>query len=579
MLNHLALLGPVSLTGPEARSLRRASQQRRLALLALLASAPDMRASRDRLVGLLWPERDERAARHLLADSVYVLRQALGDDAIVASGEALHLSADALWSDVAAFQQAIRDDQWSEALDLYRGDFLDGFFLRDAAEFDQWAVSERNRLRTLAARAASALTCALERDGRIADAAAAAERALDLSPCDEATLRVVVRLHIAAGNRGRAEAVAQAFIERMALELGMSPSPETMSVLQESRAVARAKPIVVVAAGARRPPGARPIDSVTASIIVRARHHWHQRTQASVTRAIEYFTRAAERDARAVDAWCGLADAWVVMGGRGYAPIADAINRASASAERALALDDTLSSVYTSVGGVNILRRRWHDAETSLNRAIELDPQNADARHWLALTLLTGYGNCDGAVREQTVAARLNPLAAIQVGTLGWQRYLRGEYDLSRSEMEPTVDLNAELEEGHAGLARAAARLGDESTVMATIAAGLTRRTDLRGDLLAEQASALAVLGDSRRGRQVALEASAHGASPINLALAWATLGEADRAFQALARESFLVYWAPQAVWWDPRFDGIRGDSRFARVRERAAGVWAPEWR
>jgi hypothetical protein len=114
---------------------------------------------------------------------------------------------------------------------------------------------------------------------------------------------------------------------------------------------------------------------------------------------------------------------------------------------------------------------------------------------------------------------------------------------------------------------------------MATIAAGLTRRTDLRGDLLAEPASALAVLGDSRRGRQVALEASAHGASPINLALAWATLGEADRAFQALARESFLVYWAPQAVWWDPRFDGIRGDSRFARVRERAAGVWAPEWR
>jgi tetratricopeptide (TPR) repeat protein len=274
-----------------------------------------------------------------------------------------------------------------------------------------------------------------------------------------------------------------------------------MSVLQESRAVARAKPIVVVTFGARRPPGARPIDSVTASIIVRARHHWHQRTQASVTRAIEYFTRAAERDARAVDAWCGLADAWVVMGGRGYAPIADAINRASASAERALALDDTLSSVYTSVGGVNILRRRWHDAETSLNRAIELDPQNADARHWLALTLLTGYGNCDGAVREQTVAARLNPLAAIQVGTLGWQRYLRGEYDLSRSEMEPTVDLNAELEEGHAGLARAAARLGDESTVMATIAAGLTRRTDLRGDLLAEQASAHAVLGDSRRGR------------------------------------------------------------------------------
>ena len=97
----------------------------------------------------------------------------------------------------------------------------------------------------------------------------------------------------------------------------------------------------------------------------------------------------------------------------------------------------------------------------------------------------------------------------MQVGALGWQRYLRGEYDLSRLDMEPAVDLNADFEEGHTGLARVAARLGDEATVMTTIAAGLTRRSDLRGDLLAEQASALAVLGDSRRARRLALEASA----------------------------------------------------------------------
>jgi tetratricopeptide (TPR) repeat protein len=239
---------------------------------------------------------------------------------------------------------------------------------------------------------------------------------------------------------------------------------------------------------------------------------------------------------------------------------------------------ETVSSVHTSIGGVNILRRRWRDAESALRSAIILDPHNADAHHWLALTLLTGFGAREDAIRAQTIAARLNPVAAIQVGALGWQRYLRGEYDLSRLDMEPTVDLNADLEEGATGLVRAAARLGDEATVMTTIAEGLTRRGDRRGDLLAEHASALAVLGDVGRARVLALEATAHGALPMNLALAWASVGDADRTFRYLARESFLVYWAPHAVWWDPRLDGVRDDARFARVRDRVKRTWTPEW-
>jgi len=86
------------------------------------------------------------------------------------------------------------------------------------------------------------------------------------------------------------------------------------------------------------------------------------------------------------------------------------------------------------------------------------------------------------------------------------------------------------------------------------------------------------VLGDSCRARQVAREASAQRAMPLNLALAWASLGDADRAFRYLDRESFLVYWTPQAVWWDPRLDAIRDDARFSRVRQRVERVWLPAW-
>jgi DNA-binding SARP family transcriptional activator len=577
MLHRLALFGPVCLTGSARPSLRRASQQRRIALLSVIASSPTATVSRDRLIGLLWPDRDERIARQRLSDSLYVLRQTLGDGAIVVSTDAVRLSPEFVWTDVAEFRRAVTGEHWSDALELYRGDFLDGFYVRNATDFDQWAHTERARLRTLATRCASTLANVLARTGRIAEAAAVAERALEISPCDEAVLRDVVRLLIAAENRARAEVVARAFVERLALEIGVAPSAETMRLVQEARAMTKTEPIVVVATGTLRRQR-REVDSMTATIIAQGRHHWNQRTRVSVERAISYFTRATERDARATGAWCGLADCWVTMGGRGYAPPVDAIERARVSAERALALDDTLSAAQTSLGGVHLLRRRWRDAESSFRRAILLDSRNADAHHWLSLALLSGFGVQDEAVRAQTIAARLNPVSPMQIGSLGWQQYLSGDYDLSRSSMESTVDLNAELEESHAGLARVAARLGDEATVNATISAGITKRCDLRGDLLAEQASAFAVLGDAHRARRLVREACSRGAMPMNLALAWASLGDADRAFRCLAGESFLVSRAPQTVWWDPRFDGLRDDARFVRVRESVAQAWKPEW-
>ena len=559
--------------------MRRASQQRRIALLALVASSPGEVISRDRLLGFLWPDRDEATARHLLADSIYVLRKTLGERAIVASGETLRLSTDLVWTDVGELRRAIAEERWADALKLYRGDFLDGFYVRNAADFDQWALTERDRLRAMAARAASTLADLLEEAGRATEATAAAERALELAPGDETGFRNLIQLLIATSNHARAQSVARTFIEYLAAELGVSPSAETTRLLNELGAQPNGEPIVVVASRAPRESHARKIDSVTASLIMRGRHQWHQRTLGAMGRAISYFKAAVERDPRAVEAWCGLADSWTVMGGRGYAPIPAAIEHAAAAADRALRLDDTVSATSASIGGLNILRRRWHDAESALRHAIALDSRNADAHHWLSMVLLSGFGLREEAMREQTIAVSLNPVLPMLVGVLGWQRYLRGEYDLSRSNMEPAVDLNADFEEGHAGLARAAARLGDEATVTKAIEAGLKRRGDLRGDLLAEQASAFAILGDTRRAHQLALKASRHEALPVNLALAWASVGDARKALDCLERESLLVYWAPQAVWWDPRFDQVRDEPRFARVVERVERVWSSEWR
>ena len=85
-LYRLTLLGGVLLTGPDGPVAGRASQQKRLALLTLVASAGETGQSRDRLIALLWPDSDTREARHHLSHSLYVLRVALGEDTLRTAG-------------------------------------------------------------------------------------------------------------------------------------------------------------------------------------------------------------------------------------------------------------------------------------------------------------------------------------------------------------------------------------------------------------------------------------------------------------------------------------------------------------
>lgn len=142
----LMLFGGLSLEGPSGPLTGRIVQRRQLALLALLARSPDSPLSRGRAVGLLWPECTEDRARARLSDVLYVVRQELGEDAVVSVGDAVRLNTERVWSDVAAFDEAADASQWEEAVDLYGGTFLEGFHPAGAVEFERWVEAEGRRL-------------------------------------------------------------------------------------------------------------------------------------------------------------------------------------------------------------------------------------------------------------------------------------------------------------------------------------------------------------------------------------------------------------------------------------------------
>jgi DNA-binding SARP family transcriptional activator/tetratricopeptide (TPR) repeat protein len=234
----LHTLGVLDLRDSEGAEIRSVLQQpKRLALLLFLATASPRRYHRrDSLLAMFWPELDEEHARAALRRSLYVLRSALGADAIEARGEEeVRVAPEQVWCDTIAFEEALQAQDKERALELYRGDLLEGFHVTGAPQVEDWLDRERGRLRDGAARAAWALADASERAHSEPDAARWGRRAFELTPNDEDALRRVLRLLDRVGDRSAALGAYEGFVRRRALE-EEAPSAETQLLVEAIRA-------------------------------------------------------------------------------------------------------------------------------------------------------------------------------------------------------------------------------------------------------------------------------------------------------------------------------------------------------
>ncbi|HEU4325111.1 MAG TPA: AAA family ATPase [Roseiflexaceae bacterium] len=225
----IQLLGPpqITLDGEHLSLTRRKSR----ALLFYLAAqaAP---VGRDQLIELLWPDLDRPAAQQTLRTTLHGLRKALGG--WVVADEALALAPDAQ-VDVRRLQRVLavppRDPAALQAaLDLGRGEFLQGFSLPDAPAFDDWIAAQRARFQQLRADGLAALATLHEGRGDYRAALAALENALAADPLQEDVQRAAMRLHYLAGDRVGAIRRYEQLRELLDDELGVPPMPETRAL-------------------------------------------------------------------------------------------------------------------------------------------------------------------------------------------------------------------------------------------------------------------------------------------------------------------------------------------------------------
>lgn len=236
MIPELRLFGGAALVAADGQPVAgAAAQARRLAVLAVLADAWPSSATRDRVIGFIWPNQDEAGARRLLTQALYELRRELGP-VIRSTGRELQLDPAHLRVDLVEFRRALDADDLDAAGALYRGALLDGFHLRGASEFERWVDEVRDDARHRFERAMQLLAERHEAEGRFREAARCGARVVQSSPYDADAVLRVMALFERAGDLGSALAIAASYERRMREELELAPAPEVVQRVEAMRA-------------------------------------------------------------------------------------------------------------------------------------------------------------------------------------------------------------------------------------------------------------------------------------------------------------------------------------------------------
>ncbi|MGD2176341.1 MAG: tetratricopeptide repeat protein [Anaerolineae bacterium] len=227
------------------------SRRKALAMLAYLAVTGQPHR-RETLITLLWPDSDPTLAYSYLRRDLAVLNKVLRPGWLNVSREELEIAhRDDFWLDVTEFKQLLAActahahppdavcprclPLLSQAVDLYRDDFMAGFTLAGSPTFDEWQHFQTEELRSDLAGALSKLAQAYSAERRLEEAISCAWHWLRLDPLHEPAHRQLMQFYAWAENQAAVENQYQLCTRVLEDELGESPSKETEELYEAIR--------------------------------------------------------------------------------------------------------------------------------------------------------------------------------------------------------------------------------------------------------------------------------------------------------------------------------------------------------
>ena len=301
------------------------------------------------------------------------------------------------------------------------------------------------------------------------------------------------------------------------------------------------------------------------NLYLKGRFFFNKFTEQGLRKGLDYFQHALLQDpgyARAyagiADCWCNLADDWVAPD--------DAYPRAKSAATQALQHDPELAEAITSIGKVLC----WYEwdfagAEQQLRRAVALNPNYAEA-HFVFGSTLPAVGLLGEAIEEVRKALTLDPLSAHFSRWLGRLLLYARDYAGAIAQSQKTIELDDAYFQAYLDIGTAHLSQGDPDTALTWY----RRSQGLESSVRSYDAfivRALAPLGRRDEADEILARLEEESrrlyVRAEILAMGYAALGDADRAFACLerafqAKSGGLIY-----LHLDPGYEPLRADPRF----------------
>jgi tetratricopeptide (TPR) repeat protein len=301
-------------------------------------------------------------------------------------------------------------------------------------------------------------------------------------------------------------------------------------------------------------------------LYLKGRFWWNKRTGEALTKSIEYFNQAIEKDPGYSLAYAGIADAYGLLPGYSAGSPQECYPKAKAAASRALELDETLAEAHTALANVLIMYD-WNLSESTreFKRAIELNPNYATAHQWYGIGNLVMTQHFEEAIAEGKRAQELDPFSfAVNQDLANTYIYAR-QYDKAIEQARKTVELDQNFYVAHWYLGMAYAMKGMLPDAIAEYqkARALDNDTYVLGYLGHAYASSGKREEALKLISQLKEIAAQHYVAAYSVATVYAGLGDKEQTFQWLEKslQDRTVDIAYLKV--DPFFDGVRSDPRF----------------
>jgi adenylate cyclase len=321
-------------------------------------------------------------------------------------------------------------------------------------------------------------------------------------------------------------------------------------------------------------------------LYLKGRYFLSRKTEPDAKRAIDYFQQALAKDPNDALAYAGLSDSYLsLIFPLNVAAPREAMPKAKEAALHALAIDNALGEAHASLAYVTFFYDwDWPAAEREFRRAIELNPNNADAHHWYSHYLMA-QGRIEESLTQSKRILELSPFDILFNVHLAWHYLYARQYDQALDQIEKTVEMDRNYAETYPWLGLILEQKGRYAEAIAAFQNAIRLFPGGSSIVEAELAHTYAVSGNREAAQKIIAElqklAKSKYIPSFQIAAIYADLSasparnaspartEKDQAFAWLEkayeeRSDGLVY-----LMADQRFDSLRSDPRFKDLAHR----------